>query len=401
MAVTGRLLRPLFVRSLRAHWSGHRVTIYFWDRREVSVGRGPEIARVTIREPSVLAGMLRHPSLGFGDAYVDGRLTVEGDLQAFLRGLMAMRRPFPSLPLPALRHVLSTARPAATPAEAEADARFHYDTGNAFFSLWLDPSLTYSCAYFRRETDDLATAQEQKRELICRKLDLQPDQALLDVGCGWGSFLFHAIERYGVRGTGITPSREQAALIGEEARRRGLADRLTLHVADWRAVGGTFDRIVSVGMYEHVGRAAGAAFFRQWAAWLKPGGVSVLHTIGGMEGAPADPWLARHIFPGTYLPSLAELAGHAARTGLVVADVENLWRHYTLTLAAWRRNFDAKRSEIERLNDARFARTWWLYLNAAEATFAAGRTLLWQIVLTKGKRRASPLTRDVWSLAAG
>lgn len=400
MRIVGQTCRPLFERLLRARWTGPRVTILFWDGRETAVGPGPEIARISIREPSVLAGILRNPSLGFGDAYVDGRLTIEGDLQALLRILLAMRQPFTSLPLPALRRVLSAVRPASTRAQAEADARFHYDTGNAFFSLWLDPSLTYSCAYFRRETDDLALAQEQKRELICRKLDLQPDQTLLDVGCGWGSLLFHAIERYGVRGTGITPSREQAAFVGEEARRRGLADRLTLHVADWRAVGGTFDRIVSVGMYEHVGHAAGTAFFRRWAAWLKPGGVSVLHTIGGMEGAPTDPWLARHIFPGTYLPSLTELVQHAAGVGLVVTDVENLWRHYALTLAAWRRNFAAKRSEIERLNDARFARTWWLYLNAAEAAFTAGRTLLWQIVLTKGKRRASPLTRDSWSLTA-
>lgn len=422
------MLRRFFERFLVSQWPGPSLQIRYWDGRELTVGGGPPAAlTLHVKTPSVLWGILRHPSLGFGHAYVDGRVTVEGDLLTFLRGAFAMSQRERALPLVALSRTFRLLPTPTPPALAEANARFHYDRGNEFFKLWLDPSLTYSCAYFRTEQDDLATAQEQKRELICRKLDLQPGMTLLDVGCGWGSLLFHAIERYGVRGIGINPSREQARYVEEEARRRGLAGALTLHVADWRAIGGAYDRVVSVGMYEHVGRAHGREFHRKWSTWLKPGGVSVLHTIGAMTSTPPDPWIAENIFPGAYLPALTELASHAAAAGLIIADVENLWRHYALTLAAWRRNFAAHRGEILQLfapetkaeeisiyrnllhrprgavapADApaaaeRFVRTWWLYLNGSEAAFRTGRILLWQLLLTKGKRPAQPLTRAGW-----
>lgn len=402
------VLRGFFERAFLSHWTGLGLRLRYWDGREVTVGAPPAQMTLHLRSPSVFWQILRNPSLGFGNAYIDGRLTFEGDLQAFLQAVTRLAtelegpwRLFSTLIQPL---VLRT-----PPRRAEMNARFHYDKGNAFFRLWLDPSLTYSCAYFRTEQDDLTTAQEQKRELICRKLELKPGMTLLDVGCGWGSLLFHAIERYGVRGIGVNPSREQARHIEEEARRRGLADQLTLHVADWRALGGTYDRVVSVGMYEHVGRAHGRAFHEKWSGWLKPGGVSLLHTIGAMDSIAPDPWITEHIFPGGYLPALAELASHAAAAGLIVADVENLWRHYALTLAHWSKNFAAAREQIlrmatdgtsaEALAEAeRFVRTWWLYLNGSEAAFRVGRIHLWQLILTKGKRPDQPLTRQGWDL---
>jgi cyclopropane-fatty-acyl-phospholipid synthase len=387
------MLRTAFERMILPHWRGAGIRIRYWDGREITAGSAPHDVTLHVNSPSVLRGMLRNPSLGFGHAYQDGRLDIEGDLQSFLRAAFALAANGAAWQPPRfLRWAPQTTRPT----DAEANARFHYDRGNDFFRLWLDPSMTYSCAYFRTENDSLEKAQEQKRELLCKKLDLEKDQSLLDIGCGWGSVLFHAIEHYGVRGVGITPSHEQAKYIEAEAERRGLADNLELHIADWRAVSGTYDRVVSVGMYEHVGKADAPAFFRKWHEWLKPDGVSVLHTIGVMDSQPPDPWIAENIFPGGYLPSLAELAAHAADAGLVVADVENLWRHYVLTLAAWCRNFDAAREKITAMTNERFTRTWWLYLNASQAAFAAGRLLLWQLVLTRGKRMKHPLTRESW-----
>lgn len=413
------MLRALFERTFLSHWAGPSLRLRYWDGREVIVGAPPAQMTLHLCSPSVFWQIMRNPSLGFGNAYVEGRLMFEGDLQAFLQAVMATAGRMAEAQRIWWR-VLRPFTPRASPQRAAANARFHYDKGNAFFKLWLDPSLTYSCAYFLDEQDDLATAQTQKRELICRKLDLQPGMTLLDVGCGWGSLLFHAIERYGVRGIGINPSREQARHIEEEARRRGLADQLTLHVADWRTIGGMYDRVVSVGMYEHVGRAHGGAFHEKWSEWLKPGGVSLLHTIGAMNSVAPDSWIVENIFPGSYLPALTELAAHAAAAGLIIADVENLWRHYALTLAHWSKNFAAARAQILRLvangtsadlpaearrakagalaEAERFVRTWWLYLNGSEAAFRTGRILLWQLILTKGKRSEQPLTREGWNV---
>jgi cyclopropane-fatty-acyl-phospholipid synthase len=181
-----------------------------------------------------------------------------------------------------------------------------------------------------------------------------------------------------------------------EADRRGISSDLTLHVDDWRAVDGVYDRVVSVGMFEHVGKAYGSAFLHRWRCWLKPGGLSVLHTIGSMDSCPPDPWIEKNIFPGGYLPSLAEIAAHASQAGLMIADVENLWRHYAMTLQAWIANFADARGFLETTIDQRTLRAWWLYLNASQAAFATGRLQLWQIVVARDKKAPLALTREPW-----
>ena len=195
---------------------------------------------------------------------------------------------------------------------------------------------------------------------------------------------------------GVTPSREQAAWMHAEADRRGISSDLTLHVDDWRAVDGVYDRVVSVGMFEHVGKTYGSAFLRRWRRWLKPGGLSLLHTIGSMDSCPPDLWIEKKIFPGGYLPSLAEIATHASHAGLMIADVENLWRHYAMTLQAWIANFADARGSLETTIDQRTLRAWWLYLNASQAAFATGRLQLWQIVVARDKKAPLALTREPW-----
>ena len=396
----GRSLRPLFERRFVSRWPSPAIEVTYWDGRRVKAGSCDCCAELEFRCPSVLADMLASASTGFGNAYVDGRLRVYGDLQAVLRRALAADS-LQGLPgTSRLLHRLRYPFRFLLHLRATANARFHYDLGNDFFAQWLDPSMTYSCAYFRDASDGLETAQRQKLELVCRKLNLEPDLRLLDVGCGWGSLLFHAIERYGVRGVGVTPSRRQAEWIRAHAERRGIASRLTVLVADWRSIRGTYDRIASVGMFEHVGKAYGRSFLRRWRRWLKPGGISLLHTIGKMTPDPPDPWIERNIFPGAYLPAIGEIARHAARAGLILADVENLWRHYALTLEHWAKNFAAARPALEAMTDERFMRRWWLYLNGSQAVFATGRGHLWQIVITRDKTAPLRLTREPW-LAAG
>jgi cyclopropane-fatty-acyl-phospholipid synthase len=392
----GKALRPWFHRRFFGRWTGSTIEVCYWDGHRAALGGGPSQATLEFRCPSVLIDMLASPSCGFGNAYVDGRLRIEGDLQAVLRPAFAGGSLDSPPGMLRLLHRLRYPVACLLHFRAADDARFHYDLGNEFFRQWLDPSMTYSCGYFRDANDDLETAQRQKREMICRKLNLEPGQRLLDVGCGWGALLFDAIEHYGVEGVGVTPSREQAAWLRAEAERRGVASRLTLHVADWRSVGGTYDRVVSVGMFEHVGKAFGRRFLARWRRWLKPGGISLLHTIGKMTGEPPDPWIERNIFPGGYLPSLGEISDHAARAGLMIADVENLWRHYAMTLEHWSANFAHAREGLEAMTDEAFIRMWRLYLNASQAAFATGCCQLWQLVLVGDKTAPLPLTRAAW-----
>ncbi len=387
-------LRFLFETYILSQWQGVPLRIRYWDTKETVTGKDKPVVTLHLKNPAVLWELLRHPSLGFGHGYTDGTLAAEGDLQAFLRDAFA----FPVTSK--LGKLVAKAGGRISSERAEANARFHYDTGNEFFTLWLDPSLTYSCAYYKNETDALAQAQWQKRELICRKLELTSGQRLLDVGCGWGGLLFHAMEKYDVIGVGITPSRQQADYILAEAERRGLSDRLTLHIVDWRLFqdNAPFDRVVSVGMLEHVGQKQHALFFHQWRQWLKDDGVSLLHTIGATTSEPNDPWIEENIFPGGYLPTLGELSDHSATAGLLIADVENLWRHYALTLQAWYKNFEAVQEKIVGMTNEQFYRTWQLYLRSSEAGFTAGRLQLYQLILTKGKRQQQPLTREQYNV---
>lgn len=391
-------IRFAFERLVLSRWSGRGIRVRYWDGRETNVGISPYNTTLIFHRPSALRNTLLLRSLGFGNAYARKHIEIAGDLAQFLRDVFKQSQAMNNIWLPEIGQAIVALRGHGSPYRAKENARFHYDTGNQFFSGWLDGSMTYSCAYFRTRQDDLSTAQRQKHELLCRKLELAPGQSLLDVGCGWGALMFHAVEQYGVNAVGVTPSRQQADFIYKKAAERGLTGRISVIVSDWRNINEQFDRVVSVGMFEHVGIAHGRRFFERWKRWLADDGVSVLHTIGAMDSKAPDPWIDKHIFPGGYLPSLSELTNHARNTELVVTDIENLWRHYTLTLSAWIKRYEAVRKDTVEHKGVEFDRTWWLYLNASRAAFETGRLCLWQMVLTKGKRENQPLTREQWSL---
>jgi cyclopropane-fatty-acyl-phospholipid synthase len=271
----------------------------------------------------------------------------------------------------------------------------HYDLGNAFYAEWLDRALVYTCAYFESPAQPLEEAQEAKLDLVCRKLALEPGERVFEAGCGWGALALHMARRYGVRVTACNLSSEQIAFARARAREQGLQDAVEFREADYRQVEGTFDAFVSVGMLEHVGRPSYAELARVIDRCLPEGrGRGLLHFIGRDRPRPLNAWIRRRIFPGAYPPTLDEVVRLVLRPArATVADVENLRRHYALTLDHWRRRYECAVAGGRIGFDERFRRAWRLYLAGSQAAFATGWLELFQVVFTRRGDEALPWTR--------
>ena len=269
------------------------------------------------------------------------------------------------------------------------NVQHHYDVGNDFYQYFLDSTMTYSCGYQRKETDTLEQLQLQKYELICKKLALKSGESLIDIGCGWGGMLIYAAENYGVSGTGITLSVEQAALAKKRIEQKGLKDKIKIEIADYREIKGQYDKFVSIGMFEHVGKDSFTTFMQKASELLAPSGVGLLHTISTQaKKERLGPWVAKYIFPGGYLPQLHELTQELWAAKLTVAHCENLKPHYAETLKRWAENFNENREEIASLGtkyDERFRRMWYLYLQSSETSFRYGSLGVHQLLFFKGR----------------
>jgi cyclopropane-fatty-acyl-phospholipid synthase len=371
--------------------------VQFWDGERRSYGADAEEFVLHLNDEAVCRSLLGNLAVGFGEAYAAGAIDVEGDFRRLLR-LMFVCRPDAFALSPREMLKVAALRWGRVPSRAAArrNVALHYDRGNDFFKLWLGKAMAYSCAYFRSPEDDIDTAQEAKFRYICTKLRLQAGARLLDIGCGWGGFFLHAAENHGVNGVGVTLSEAQAREARERIAAHGLSDRLTVDVMDFRRLtpGDAFDRIVSIGMFEHVGRRNYPGYFRQTARLLRSGGLGVLHTIGRQVAGPPNRWITKYIFPGAYFPSLAEVARPLASSGLVITDVE-VWRlHYALTLERWLDAYEANMETIRKTHGEAFARMWRLYLAGCAAAFRYGDYCVWQIQFTKGSSEELPLTRE-------
>ena len=272
----------------------------------------------------------------------------------------------------------------------------HYDLGNDFYSLWLDKTMSYSCAYFKHEDDSLEDAQYQKVHHILDKLYLKEGMTLLDIGCGWGFLLIEAARKYGVKGYGCTLSEEQWKKGQERIKKFGLEGQVEIELIDYRDVaasGRQFDRMVSVGMLEHVGRANLPLYMEDASAMLKDGGMFLLHYISDPAEKETSAWIRKYIFPGGCLPSLREMIGYAYDYDMNVLDVENLRLHYYKTLMHWYNNFQGVRDQVEKVRGTEFVRMWDLYLCGCAAGFYIGNMDLHQILMTKGINNDLPLTR--------
>ena len=287
-------------------------------------------------------------------------------------------------------------------AQAKANARAHYGLGAEFYRLWLDdPLMMYTCAYWPEGTRTLEQAQTQKIDHVCRKIRLSRGESFIDIGCGFGGFMFRAWETLGALGTGLNTTTEQVEWLHGEIARRGLADKLSVREADFREVDGQYDKVVSIGVLEHAGRDQLSAVLRAHAGFLKPGGLGMLHFIGHVGPRETELFIRKHVFPGGWIPALSEVIVEMERCGLEVVDIENLRRHYALTLDVWVQRFEQRWEAIHALNpqrfDERFRRVWRTYLMGCAEMFrsASGYTHLFQIVFSKGNvsRTSYPMSR--------
>jgi cyclopropane-fatty-acyl-phospholipid synthase len=341
-----------------------------------------------------------HPSLYLGEAYTDGTLTIEeGDLYDFLELMMSNMECQDKPPVQVYYDSLQRwLRPFSTfnyLTRAKRNVAHHYDLSGRLYELFLDKDRQYSCAYFTSDNESLEIAQDNKKRHIASKLRLARGHKVLDIGSGWGGLaLYLARVADAVEVTGVTLSQEQLAASRRRVLEAGLADRVNFKLSDFREVQGRFDRIVSVGMFEHVGPRYYADFFAKMKELLSDDGVCLLHSIGRMEPpGGTNPWLKKYIFPGGYTPALSEVIAAIEKAGLWVTDIEILRMHYARTLREWRRRFTANRREILGLYDERFCRMWDFYLTGCEVAFRYMRQMVMQIQLTK-RLDALPLTRN-------
>ena len=343
--------------------------------------------------------------LATGEAFTDGSLTVEEgdiyDLMDLMGTNLAISGPPPSTWLMRrMEWALRLPHQFNPVSRARRNVQHHYDLSDDLYGLFLDSDRQYSCAYFRHGDEDLETAQEAKKRHIARKLLLAPGHKVLDIGSGWGGLALHLATQHGADVTGMTLSNEQFKVSESRARGAGLEESVRFFLRDYREQEGSFDRIVSVGMFEHVGIGHFRTFFDKMRALLNDDGVALLHTIGRSDPPGiTDPWIRRYIFPGGYIPALSEILPAIERAGLCVTDIEVLRLHYAETLRHWRHRFLANRDRAKALYDERFCRMWEYYLATSEMAFRHLHTVVFQIQITK-RQDAVPLTRDYMTFPA-
>jgi cyclopropane-fatty-acyl-phospholipid synthase len=393
-----RLLLRRFVRR------GHLGVIDHTGRRHDfgTAGTRPSVT-VRLHDAALYQRLILHPTLQVGRSYVDGTLTIEeGQLSDFL-DLLLLNEQVASKGRTGdvKRRLDEVARLAAVvnlPSRSRRNVHHHYDHPADFYRCFLDKDMHYSCAYFVAEGASLEEAQEAKKRHIAAKLDIRPGHRVLDIGCGFGGMALFLARNYGVHVTGITLSTEQHKLARERAARLGLTRHVDFRLEDYRRTHGVFDRIVSVGMFEHVGRPHYRQFFSRINTLLADDGVALLHTIGRYQSpSPINVWIRQNIFPGAYLPSLSQLVPVLEKEELWLADFENLRLHYAATLNEWNRRFQANRERVRVLNpaiyDERFFRMWEFYLQSCEAGFRYSGLTVFQLQLAK-KIDTLPITRD-------
>ncbi len=379
-------------RRLLSAMRGLPVELALWDGEVYSASSEPARSRVSIHSRRTLLSLLADPSLGFGDGYSCGEITISGDLEAFCELMDLASRRVPSWFDNRAWRMWHWLTP-NTATAAKNHIRQHYDLGNDFYKLWLDKEMAYTCAYFAKPTLELADAQRAKFDHVARKLRLKPGDRVVEAGCGWGGLALHLAREYGVSVMAYNISHEQVAFARRRARAAGLDRRVLFVEEDWRNIEGQFDAFVSVGMLEHVGpenfQRLGDVIHRS----LKPNGMALVHTIGRNIAKPMDHWTEKRIFPGGCPPSLRQMMDLFETQDFSILDVENLRLHYAQTLEFWRDNFESNVDAVERMFDAQFVRMWRLYLNASIAAFRTGGMQLFQVVFAHGQNNAVPWTR--------
>jgi cyclopropane-fatty-acyl-phospholipid synthase len=374
------------------------------DGAAYRTGHGEPVFRILFRTDAALLSTFMRGHIGLLDAYFDQAVDVDGDFGAAMAAGMASGFDTQFNAVIGIENNLHELRHSnRSIVQAKANARAHYGLGADFYRLWLDdPLLMYTCGYWPEGTSTLEQAQRQKIDHVCRKLRLAAGERFVDIGCGFGGFMLRALETTGAHGVGLNTTSEQVDWLRAEIARRGVSDRLQVCEADFREVDQPYDKVVSVGVLEHAGRDQLAEVVKAHADFLKPGGLGMLHFIGHIGRYGTDLFIRKHVFPGGWIPSLAEVIVEMERCGLEVIDIENLRRHYAPTLDEWARRFERNWPAIQALNpqrfDERFRRVWRSYLVGCAEMFRSptGYTHLFQIVFSKGN-----VTRDSYPMSRG
>ncbi|PZQ95859.1 MAG: SAM-dependent methyltransferase [Cereibacter sphaeroides] len=366
--------------------------------RHYGDGNGPAV-ELTIHDPGLIRRLVRNPDLALGEGYMDGAYTIRDDdiaglLQVLLVNVGKGRAKGWRYPFRQVQRLLGRIDQIAPAHKSRQNVAHHYDLSGDLYRLFLDTDQQYSCAYFKTPEDTLEQAQIQKKAHIAGKLLLKPGMRVLDIGCGWGGMALTLARDYGAKVLGVTLSEEQHAVANRRVTEAGLQDQIEIRLQDYRAVTGTFDRIVSVGMFEHVGVPHYSEYFDKVSELLAPDGVALIHTIGRVSPpGRTSPWISKYIFPGGYIPGLSEITPVLEKIGLYTTDIE-VWRlHYAETLLHWRRRFEANLDKVRALYDDRFCRMWRYYLAASEMTFRHDNQCVFHIQLAHDQK-AVPLTRD-------
>ncbi len=402
-------MKALF-HNLFSQLEGIPFSITYPDRTTVRYGSAGESEfNLIFKTDKAMRAMLINIDLGFGEAYMFEDIDLEGKMTNLMTmvgttDLMSAFRKVVYHPANILRHLPSHARVfwhyLYQRHTYKKDKRFisePYDLGNEFYALWLDKDMQYSCGYFKTPQDSIDLAQEQKREQICRKLRLKPDETLLDIGCGWGGMLIYAAQHYGISGVGVTLSKEQAQESNRRIKKAGLQNLIHVEHADYRDLpkqGRVFDKVVSVGCLEHIGKSNHDLFFSIAKQSLKPNGTFVLHTIGKKKPGPGIAFANKYVFPGVYTPTLVEIGQCLLKLNMRIQDVENMRLHYSYTIQRWLDAFEAHVDEIRAMYDEQLVRLFRIYLSYGVVFMRYGRNELYQVIITPGIDNERPLTRD-------
>jgi cyclopropane-fatty-acyl-phospholipid synthase len=372
-----------------------RIAIRLWSGTEYYFGDGTPVGTMEFHTRRALLDLVVSLRVGFGEGYSSGKIDIHGDILEILNEFSwaFARRGDRSYYLGKLHSLLGAIRGNSL-SRSKDNVYSHYDLGNDFYKMWLDEKMVYTCAYYEQPDLTLSEAQVAKLDHVCRKLQLQPGQEVIEAGCGWGALSLHMAEHYGVNVKAYNISHEQVSYAREQATARGLNDRVQFVEDDYRTISEQCDVFVSVGMLEHVGRKS----FRELGGvinrCLKPDGFGLIHSIGRSHSTPSDPWITKRIFPGGYIPTLGEIASIFEPHKFSILDVENLRLHYARTCKEWLSRFEAVSDQVRHTYNDEFVRAWRLYLAGSATGFQSGTLQLYQIVFAPGGNNNVPWSRD-------